>query len=183
MIEMDKEDFIDRLYSSETKAARNRMAEERSQGLVRFQTERDVPTPEGPIDLCEICLHPKGRTFNVMEVCPSFDGGVLRIIDDFEKRCRAYFEARVERGEHPQLVKNIVIPPDPGMIMELGKHVEKLLELGDFTVTVYDPESDKMGACPLDRDFLESLKEDPDYEGMELSEIFSSFLMGFSELL
>jgi hypothetical protein len=180
---MEKKEFIDMFCASETKAERNRLAEERSQGLVRFQQKVDIHTEDGPIDSCEICLHPKGRTLNIMEVCSSFDGDVSGLIEDFEKRSTAYYKSQVERGEHSQIVKNLVIPPDPAMIMELGKHVEKLLKLGDFTVTIYDPKSDKMGACPMDQDFFDSLKEDPDYEGMDLSEIFTNYLMNFSELL
>jgi len=183
VIEMEKKEFIDRFCASETRAERNRVAEERSQGLVRFEHLRDIASKEGPIDSCEICLHPKGRTFNIMEICSSFEGDVLNLIEDFERRSTAYFKSQVMRGEHSQLVKNLVIPPDPGMIMELGKHVERLLELGDFTVTVYDPKSDKMGACSMDQDFFDSLKEDPDYEGMKLPEIFTNYLMNFSELL
>jgi hypothetical protein len=69
------------------------------------------------------------------------------------------------------------------MIMELGEHLEEMIRLGGFAVTVYDAKSGRMGMFLIEEDFLSELREDPDYKGMSDAEIFTNFMMNYAELL
>lgn len=177
---MDKKEFIEKFASSENMRKRNQTAQEMSSGLVKFDYKRDIPS----IDLCEVCIHPKGRTLNIFEMCTSFDGvDIPKLIEDLKSRSESYFESQRELGENCQLIRNLVIPPDPKMIMELGDHLDALMEIGGIVITVYDPKNDKRGSCPLNEEFFLSLKEDDDYRGMDDAEIFTNFMMNFVEML
>ncbi len=173
---MDKKEFIEKFAASENIQKRNKKAGEMNRGLVSFDYKRDIPS----IDFCEVCTHPKGRTLNMFKVCTSIDDISIKGLTEFKGRANKYFESQIEPGEHCQQILSLVIPPDPKIIMELG---DRLGELMNMVITVYDPKSDKQGACPLSEDFFLSLKEDSDYEGMDDAEIFTNFLMNFVEML
>jgi hypothetical protein len=156
-----------------------------SLGAVKFDSKKNISfkmdDKDCAIDFCEICWHPKGVTMNIFELCPTFDRlDVGELIRDLKSRSESYFKSALEEG---QCIANLVIPPNPKMIMELGKHIEEIMKLGDFTITIYDPEKDKRGACLISEDFFESIKEDEDYEGMSNDEIFTNFMMNYAELL
>ncbi len=176
---MDKKEFIEKFASSDSMQERNKKATEMSRGMVKFDYKQDIPS----LDFCEVCLHPKGRTLNVFEMCPSFDGvDILEFLEDFKRRSEIHFEGQIEPGENCQLIRNLVIPPEPKLIMELGEHFDALMG-ADIVITVYDPKTDKRGSCPLNEDFFQSLREDDDYAGMDDAEIFTNFMMNFVEML
>jgi hypothetical protein len=145
-------------------------------GMVKFDYETEIPS----IDLCEICVHPKGRTVNAFEMCMSSDGIDVSELADFKKRSRNY--CIEEYGDGCQVIPNLVIPPDPKMVMELGEHLDELMNM-DIVITIYDPKNDKRGSCPLNEDFFSSLREDEDYKEMGDAEIFTNFMMNFVEAL
>ncbi len=177
---MDKKEFIEKFASSESMQERNKKATETSGGMVKFDCRQDTSS----VDFCEVCIHPKGRTLNVFEMCTSFDGvDIPELAKDFKNRSKSYFEGKREFGEHYQLILNLVVPPEPKMIMELGEHLVALMEIGGIVVNVYDPKNDKRGSCPLDEDFFLALKEDDAYAGMDNAEIFTNFMMNFVEML
>lgn len=173
---MEKEEFIERFATSESTKERNENAVKASMGMVKFYYERDIPS----LDFCEICVHPKGRTLNTFEMCLSSEDIDPSLILDFKNRSEQY--ALEEYGGDGQVIPNFVIPPDPKMVMELGEHLDALKEM-NIVVTVYDPNRDKRGSCPVNEEFLQSLREDEDYEGMSDSEIFTNFMMNFVEML
>lgn len=176
---MDKNEFIEKFASSDAMQKRDQKAQEMSRGLVKFDYKRDIPT----IDFCEVCLHPKGRTFNLFEMCTSFDGVTIpELIKDFKDRSNAYFKDQKEFGENSQQILNLVIPPEPKMIMELGENLDALMEMG-IMITVYASQSDKRGSCPLNDEFFMSLREDDAYTGMDNAGVFTNFLMNFVEML
>jgi hypothetical protein len=173
---MDKEEFIEKFASSQSTKERNEKAAKASMGMIKFDYERDFPT----IDFCEICIHPKGRTTNVFEMCMSSNDIDITEFKKFSKYSRDFCIEEFGPGCH--VIPNIVIPPDPKMIMDLGEHIEDLKEM-DVVVTVYDSKNDKKGSFPINTDFLSSLREDEDYEGMSDAEIFTNFMMNFVEML
>ena len=173
---MDKSEFIESFASSESTKERNESAAKASMGMVKFYYDSETPS----IDFCEICIHPKGRTLNTFEMCVSSDAIDPKTVKDFKDRSKNYHVE--EYGGDGQVIPNIVIPPEPKMIMELGEHLDALKEL-DIVITVYDPKNDKRGSCPVNEEFLQSLREDEDYEGMDDAEIFTNFMMNFVELL
>ncbi len=174
---MDKKEFIEKFASSENIQKRNQKALETSGGMIKFYYERDIPS----IDFCEVCVHPKGRTVNVYEMSASLDGlDIPELVKDFRARSESY--CRGEFGEGCQIIPNLVIPPEPKMIMELGNHLDVLME-ANVVITVYDPKSDKRGSCPMNEEFFQSLREYEDYKGMDDAEIFTDFLMNFVEIL
>jgi len=177
---MDKKEFIEKFASSESIQKRNQKATEMSSGLVKFDYKQDIPS----VDFCEVCLHPKGRTLNIFEMCTSFDGvDIPELVKDFKNRSSTYFESQKEFGEHCQLILNLVIPPEPKMIMELGDHLDALMEIEGIAITVHDPKNDKRGSCPLNKEFFLSLREDDHYEGMNDADLFTNFMMNFVEML
>jgi len=176
---MDKKEFIEKFASSESMQERNKKATETSGGMVKFDCRQDIPS----VDFCEVCIHPKGKTLNVFEMCTSFDGvDIPELVKDFKNRSKSYLDQE-ESGRNCQLILNLVVPPEPKMIMELGEHLVALMEIGGIVVNVYDPKNDKRGSCPLDEDFFLALKEDDAYAGMDDTEIFTNFMMNFVEML
>jgi hypothetical protein len=173
---MDKSEFIESFASSESTKERNESAVKASMGMVKFYYERDIPS----LDFCEICVHPKGRTLNTFEMCLSSEDIDPPLILDFKNRSEQY--ALKEYGGDGQVIPNFVIPPDPKMVMELGEHLNALKEM-DIVITVYDPKNDKRGSCPVNEEFLDSLREDEDFKAMSDAEIFQNFMMNFVELL
>jgi hypothetical protein len=173
---MEKEEFIEKFASSASTKERNESAAKASMGMVKFYYEQDIPS----LDFCEICVHPKGRTLNTFEICMSSDVIDPARVTDFKNRSKEYHIE--EYGGDGQVIPNIVIPPEPKMIMEIGEHLDALKELG-VVITVYDTKRDKRGSCPLSEDFLASLRDDADYEGMSDGEIFQNFMMNFVEML
>lgn len=173
---MDKKEFIEKFSSSKSVQKRNRKAEKTSGGMIKFDYSENMPS----IEFCEICIHPKGRTVNAYEMCMSADDIDIR---KFKEVVAAHSETiREEYGEHCQLISHLVIPPEPKMIMKLSEHLDELLEM-NVVVTVYDPESDKRGSCPMNEEFFQALRDYEDYEGMKDPEIFTNFLMNFIEML
>ncbi|MEE8401109.1 MAG: hypothetical protein V3R86_03035, partial [Candidatus Hydrothermarchaeaceae archaeon] len=157
---------------------RNQKATEMSKGMVKFDYTQSAPS----IDFCEVCIHPKGRTISIYEMCASFDDiNIPELIKDFEGRGGAYFER--EKDKNSQLILSLVIPADPGMIMKLGEKLDEIINKSEIAITVYDPKTDKRGSCVLSKEFFSSLREDEDYEKMEDAEIFTNFLMNFVEML
>jgi hypothetical protein len=173
---MEKDEFIEKFASSANTKERNASAVKASMGMVKFYYEQEIPT----LDFCEICVHPKGRTLNTFEMCMSSDDIDPARVTDFKNRSKQYHAE--EYGKDTQVILNIVIPPEPKMIMDIGEHLDALKTLG-VVITVYDPKGDKRGSFPINEDFLSSLREDEDYEGMSDSEIFQNFMMNFAELL
>ena len=173
---MDKSEFIDKFAGSKNTKERNESAAKASMGMVKFYYEQEIPT----LDFCEICVHPKGRTLNTFEMCMSSDAIDPTHVTDFKNRSMQYHAE--EYGKDTQVIPNIVIPPEPKMIMDLGEHIGALKEL-DVVITIYDPKNDKKGSFPVNEDFLSSLREDADYEGMSDAEIFQNFMMNFAEML
>lgn len=173
---MEKDEFIDKFASSANTKERNENAAKASMGMVKFDYERDFPS----IDFCEICIHPKGRTMNVFEMCVSQENINIEEFEKFRKHAQDFCIEEFGKGCH--VIPNIVIPPEPKMIMDLGEHIDALKEM-DIVITIYDPKSDKKGSFPVNEDFFSSLREDADYEGMSDAEIFQNFMMNFAELL
>jgi hypothetical protein len=173
---MEKDEFIDKFASSANTKERNASAVKASMGMVKFYYEQEIPS----LDFCEICVHPKGRTLNTFEMCMSIEEIDPARVTDFKDRSKQYHAE--EYGKDTNIILNIVIPPEPKMIMELGEHINALKEL-DIVITIYDPKNDKKGAFPVNEDFFSSLREDADYEGMSDSEIFQNFMMNYAELL
>lgn len=173
---MEKSEFIEKFANSKSTEERNDSAAKASMGMVKFYYDSETPS----IDFCEICVHPKGRTLNVFEMCMSTESIDMSKVKDFKDRSKQYHLD--EYGGDGQVIPNIVIPPEPKMIMEIGEHLDALKELG-IVITVYDPKRDKRGSCPVNEGFLQSLREDEDYEGMSDSDIFQNFMMNFIEML
>ncbi len=173
---MEKEEFINFFASSKNTKERNETAAKASMGMVKFYYESEIPS----IDFCEICVHPKGRTANIFEMCMSTDEIDMSTITDFKKRSEQY--RREEYAGDCRMIPNLVIPPDPKMIMELGEQIDTLKEI-DIVITVYDPKKDKKGSFPINEEFFVPLREDDDYEGMNDAEIFTNFMMNFVEIL
>lgn len=173
---MEKEEFIEKFASSENTKERNEKASKASMGMVKFDYEREFPS----IDFCEICIHPKGRTMNVYEMCISHENIDITEFEQFKRRSEDFCKKEFGPGCH--VIPNIVIPPEPKMIMELGEHIEVLKEM-DIIITVYDPKIDRRGSFPVNEDFFVPLREDEDYKGMSDAEIFQNFMMNFVELL
>lgn len=177
---MDKIELIKKFASSGEMQRRNQKAMEMNNGMVKFDYVQSAPT----IDFCEVCIHPKGRTISIYEMCTSFDGvDICGLIKDFEGRAGAYFEREKEAGENSQLILSLVIPPDPGMIMKLGEKLDDIINKSEIAITVYDEKTDKRGSCVLSQEFFSSLREDEDYAKMDDAEIFTNFLMNFVEML
>ena len=173
---MEKEEFIEFFASSKSTKERNENAAKSSMGMVKFYYEKEFPQ----IDFCEICVHPKGRTLNYYEMCMVADDINMSDFSEFKKRSEAH--CKEEYGEGCQVIPNLVIPPNPKMIMELGENIEALKEM-DIVVTVYDQKKDKKGSFPINEDFFLPLREDEDYAGMNDAEIFTNFMMNFAEML
>jgi hypothetical protein len=173
---MEKKEFTEKFASSESTKERNEKAAKASMGMVKFGYERDIPS----IDFCEICIHPKGRTMNVYEMCASYEDIDITEFELFKNRSEDYCINEFGPGCH--VIPNIVIPPDPKMIMELGEHVKALKEM-DIIITIYDPKNDKKGSFPINEEFFGSLREDEEYRGMSDSEIFQNYMMNFAEML
>jgi hypothetical protein len=173
---MEKDEFIEKFASSENVQKRNQKAEEMSKGMIKFDYRRDVPS----IEFCEVCVHPKGRTINTYEICMSPDDIDIPRLIEFRNLSTSY--GQTEFGKYCQILPNLVVPPDPKMLMELGKHLDALMKM-NIVVTVYDPKSDKRGSCPVNEDFFSSLREDEDYKAMSDAEIFQNFMMNFVEML
>jgi hypothetical protein len=173
---MEKEEFIEKFASSANTKERNASAVKASMGMVKFYYESDIPS----LDFCEICVHPKGRTLNTFEMCLSSDDIDPARVMDFKDRSKRYHAE--EYGKDTQVILNIVIPPEPKMIMDIGEKLEALKEM-DIVVTVYDSKRDKKGSFPINEDFFLPLREDNDYAGMDDAEIFQNFMMNFAEML
>jgi hypothetical protein len=179
---MDKEEFLESFCRHEEE--KHSSAERVSGGLVRYERRRNVEFKSGAravrVDLLEKCYHAKGVTCTLCEVVPSFaEIDVGELISGAKEKAQIFM--RCEGVE--QCTVNIVIPPSPGMIMELGEHISEMLRLGNFAVTVYDAKSGRMGMFLIEEDFLSELREDPDYKGMSDAEIFTNFMMNYAELL
>lgn len=182
---MDKKEFIDKFASSEGMEKRKKEAEKLSRGAVKFDCRKNISFKKDgkdcTIDLCEVCLHPKGVTMNFFEFVTTFKGvDVGELIRDFKSRSESYFELALAEG---QLVANLVIPPDPEMIIKLGEYIDDMMKLGDFTVIIYDPDKDRSGACFISREFLESLQADPSFKHMNMRDVFTAFLIEFAEMV
>ncbi len=180
---MDKEEFLERFCMDEEE--RHRRAERISKGMVRYERRKNAvftfKDRVAKIDLCEVCRHPKGITYTLCEVVPSFDGvDVSEMLHRMREKAEVFCRSEGARG---RCIINIVIPPEPGMIMKLGEHIDEMTKLGNFAVTVYDTKSGKMGMLVIDESFLSELRKDPDYEGMSDAEIFANFMMNYAELL
>jgi len=180
---MDKDEFLERFCLDEED--RHKRAERISKGMVRYERRKNAiftfKDSVAKIDLCEVCRHPKGVTYTLCEVVPSFDGvDVGEMLLQVREKAEVFCKSEGTRG---QCLINIVIPPEPKMIMELGEHLDEMTRLGNFAVTVYDTKSGKMGMLVIDESFLSELREDPDYEGMSDAEIFTNFMMNYAELL
>ena len=173
---MDKSEFIERFATSKSTKERNESAAKASMWMVKFYYDQEIPS----LDFCEICVHPKGRTLNTFEMWMSSDAIDPKTVKDFKDRSKQYHTE--EYGKDTRIILNIVIPPEPKMIMEIGEHLDALKELG-IVITVYDPKRDKRGSCPVNDGFLDSLREDEDFKGMSDSEIFQNFMMNFVEML
>ncbi len=180
---MDKDEFLERFCLDEEN--RHRRAERISRGMVRYERRKNAiftfRDRIAKIDLCEVCRHPKGVTYTLCEVVPSFEGvDVSEMLLEVREKAEVFCRSEGARG---QCIINIVIPPEPGMIMELGEHLEEMTGLGNFAVTVYDTRSGKMGMLLIDESFLSELRRDPDYEGMSDAEIFANFMINYAEQL
>ena len=173
---MEKEEFIEKFASSANTKERNESAIKASMGMVKFYYEQEIPS----LDFCEICVHPKGRTLNTFEMCMSTDDIDPARVMDFKDRSKQYHAE--EYGKDTQVILNIVIPPEPKMVMDIGEKLDALKEL-DIVIIVYDTKRDKRGSCPVNEDFISSLREDDDYAGMNDAEIFQNFMMNFVEML
>ncbi|WP_456475233.1 hypothetical protein [Candidatus Pyrohabitans sp.] len=180
---MDKKDFLERFCLDEED--KHKRAERISKGMVRYERKKNViftfKDSVAKIDLCEVCRHPKGMTYTLCEVLPSFEGAdVSAMLMEAKEKAEVFCRSE---GPRAQCIINIVIPPEPGMIMELGEHLAEMTMLGNFAVTVYDTKSGKMGMLVIDESFLSELREDPDYEEMSDAEIFANFMMNYADLL
>jgi hypothetical protein len=182
---MDKKEFIEKFANSKNLRQRNINAQKLSMGAVSFDSRKEISFKVGDrefsIDFCEVCIHPKGVTMNFYEMCPTFDGvDIPSMAEDFKRRCETYFKMALEEGQY---ILNIVIPPEPKMIMQLGEYLDDIMRMGDFAVTVYDPVKDIRGACVISEEFFDSLREDPEYKDMDNPEIFTNFLMNYIDML
>ncbi|GEM_PF-3399475 len=177
---MQRKEFIESFAASER--AHHRRAEQLSGGLVRYEILRDVPFRRGSrevvLEFCEVCRHPRGTTYTLCEIYPSFEGvevGAVLV----EARERAEFIS----DKDAQVMVNVVIPPEPEMIFELAEHVDVMLALGNFAVTLYEKDSGKKNMILVDGEFLEELRSDPSYSEKSNSEIFATYLMTCVEML
>ncbi len=182
---MDRTEFIEKFATSRYIAKRNEKARRTSQGMIKFKYLRGISFENDgkdySIDLCEICIHPKGKTMNIFKMCTSFDGvDIIKLVKDLKICSKIYFNREVEPGEHGYYLPNLVIPPDPAMIMELGNHIK---EIEGIAVNIYDPQKDRRGAFLIDEDFFAPLRRDPDTEGLDNAGIFTNFMMDFIETL
>ncbi len=177
---MRRKEFIDSFAASEEE--HHRRAERVSGGLVRYEILRDVPFRRGGrevvLEFCEVCRHPRGTTYTVCEIHPSFEGvEVGAMLVDARER------AELISDRDSQVMVNVVIPPEPEMIFQLAEHVDVMLALGNFAVTLYEKSSGKKNMLIVDPDFLEELRSDPSYEGKSNSELFASYLLTCVEML
>ncbi len=182
---MDKTEFIERFAASKNIEKRNEKARRTSQGMIKFRYLKRIAFEKDgkdySIDFCEICVHPKGRTINVFEMCTSFEGiDMMGLIKDLKDRSKIYFDCEIEPGEYGYYLPNLVIPPEPAMIMELGSRIG---EIEGIAVNIYDPKKDKRGAFLIDEDFFAPLRRDPDFRGMDNAGVFTNFMMDFIEKL
>ncbi len=197
-MKLEKKEFIDTFEESPSTKERNLKAKRMTLGNIRFDYERDISVKdddkECSIDYCEMCYHPRGATVNTFEICTTFDGiDIPKLIENLREKTAIYFAQEKKVGNLKVIsdnaegqcgcVPNIVIPPNPKMIMELGEHIEEILEQGELSITIYDPKTDKRGAIAMDPDFFAALKEDDDYEGMTDAEVFTNYMMNFADLL
>ncbi|NOZ82935.1 MAG: hypothetical protein GXN98_03855 [Euryarchaeota archaeon] len=177
---MHRKEFIESFAASEEE--HHRRAEQLSGGLVRYEILKDVVFRRGGrevvLEFCEVCRHPRGTTYTLCEIYPSFEGvEVGAVLVDARERAELIAE------KDAQVMVNVVIPPEPEMIFQLAEHVDVMLALGNFAVTLYEKNSGKKNMILVDSDFLEELRLDPSYSNKSNSELFSAYLMSCVEML